>query len=186
MKAEETLQQLKTLFGHIGEEVFIHADSTFDYPENIHIADHVYIGPEAYIWAVGGLEIGENVIIGPRVNIHTSNHRYDGATMLPYDDVSYLEPVRIEKNVWIGANVLICPGITIGEGSVIALGAVVTKDVPKGAVVGGNPARVIKMRDMAHYEKLDREGRHYLKLKNAGKINPIFIRRPPAPGNEEP
>lgn len=171
------LKRLRSKFASIGENVRIDISSTFGNPENIKIADNVYIGPEAYIWAVGGLDIHENVILGPRVTIHTSNHRYEGATMLPYDGVSYLNPVIIEKNVWIGSNVLICPGVKIGEGSVIAMGAVVTKDVPRCSIVGGNPAAVIKKRDIERYQQLDNEKMYYLKIKNEGKVYTTFVRK---------
>jgi len=147
------------------KNIAIASSSTFDHAENIIWHDNIYIGPMAYIWAIGGLEIHENVIIGPRVTIHTSNHNYEQAELLPYDTHSQLAKVTIEKNVWIGDNVMIVPGICIGEGSIVAMGSVVTKDVPAGSVIGGNPAKIIKKRDMEHYHKLDEEKKHYLRHK---------------------
>ncbi|WP_069472604.1 acyltransferase [Candidatus Marithrix sp. Canyon 246] len=156
---------LKRRLGISKKNIDITANSTFGNYENIIWHDNIYIDPMAYIWAVGGLEICENVIIGPRVTIHTSNHRYEDATMLPYDGYSYKKKVTIEKNVWIGDGTFIVPGVTIGEGSIVAMGSVVTKDVPKYSLVGGNPARVIKERNIKKYKELDKKERHYMKLR---------------------
>lgn len=139
-------------------------------PERVEIGSHVYIGPKALIAADGGLTIGNGVIIGPSVTILTSTHRYEGAEALPYDSVTLLRPVVIEPNVWIGANVSLVPGVRIGEGAIVAMGAVVTRDIPAGAVVGGNPARILKQRDMEHYAKIKASGHIYLDLKARGQV----------------
>ena len=89
--------------------------------------------------------------------------------MLPYDDIYLVEDVHIGKNVWIGADVTIMPGVHIGDGAVIAACACVTKDVPKMAVVGGCPAKIIKYRDEERYHELEQEGKIYLTLKSQGK-----------------
>ncbi len=157
------------------KNIEITANSTFGNHENIIWHDNIYIGPMAYIWAVGGLEICENVILGPRVTIHTSNHRYEDATMLPYDGYSYAKKVTIEKNVWIGDSSMIAPGVTIGEGSIVAMGSVVTKDVPKYSIVGGNPAKVIKQRDIEKYQELDKNKMYYMRLKKENKVEWKFI-----------
>jgi maltose O-acetyltransferase len=78
---------------------------------------------------------------------------------LPYDKVRIKKAVVIEDCVWIGESVCIVPGVTIGEGAIVAMGSVVTRDVPPLAVVGGAPARVIKMRDAEIYWKLKSEGK---------------------------
>lgn len=123
----------------------------------------------------GGLVIGDNTIIGPRVTIHTVNHRYENATMLPYDNYSYLKPVVIGRNVWIGDHVLICPGSKIGEGAVVAMGSVVSGEIPRLAVVAGNPAKIIKYRDENRYEDLDKNEKYYLQEKNNQKIKSNYI-----------
>jgi acetyltransferase-like isoleucine patch superfamily enzyme len=161
---------LKKKFKKIGTNVMITACSSFAYPEKIIINNHVYIGPKAFIVAYGGLTIEENVIIGPMVTIHTSNHRYENATMLPYDGYTYIKPVKIKSNVWIGANVTICPGVTIEEGAVVAMGSVVTKNIPKFAVVGGNPAKIIKMRNNILYNTLVDQQQFYMKLKKSKQV----------------
>lgn len=166
---------LRRKLGLKRKNIEVSPGSIFSDPENIIWHDNIYIGPFAFICAVGGLEIGDNVIIGPRVTIHTSNHRYENATMLPYDGVSYLQKVTIEKNVWIGDGVMIVPGVTVGEGAVIAMGSVVTRDVPKFALVGGNPARVLKERDRQKYQELDDKGMHYFRLKKENKVVNQYI-----------
>lgn len=167
----------KRKFKHLGKNVVLPLKGTFYYQQNMSIADHVYIGPEPYIFARGGISIETNVILAPRVTIHTTNHNYDSDKMLPYDNNSFLAPVKIEKNVWIGSDVIICPGVTIGEGSVVAMGSVVTKDIPKLSIVGGNPAQIIKSRDPEIYKKLDQNEQYYLKLKYDGKINSHYIEK---------
>lgn len=153
-----------------GHHVEITKDSVFGDAENISLGNYVYIGPEAYFWGVGGITIDDNVVIGPRVTILSSNHRYEGAEAIPYDGTTLLGPVRIFSHVWIGACSLVVPSVSIGEGSVIAMGSVVTKDVPPCAVVGGNPAVIIKYREREAYERLKREGKFYLEMKAKGQI----------------
>lgn len=134
------------------------------FPDKIIFEGYAYIGPNAKFWGEGKLIIKDNVIIGPNITIMTSNHDYNG-TKLPYDSTNILGNVTIEENVWIGANVNIVPGITIGEGSIVAMGAVVTKNIPKCSVVGGNPAKVIKNRDVQEYNNLKKQDALYLKNK---------------------
>jgi maltose O-acetyltransferase len=157
-------------FKRRGHHVEITRDSVFGDCDNISLGNYVYIGPEAYFWGVGGITIDDHVIIGPRVTILSSNHRYEGAEAIPYDGTTILGPVRICSHVWVGACALIVPAVCIGEGSVIAMGSVVTKDVPSCAVVGGNPATIIKYRDRDLFERLKREGKFYLEMKAKGTI----------------
>lgn len=135
---------------------------------NLVLGEHIYIGPEAWFSLRGKCRIGSGTIFGPRCKIHTSNHRYEG-TMLPYDHIYTVKDVVIGENVWIGADVSIMPGVTIGEGAVIAACSCVTKDVPPMAVVGGNPMRIIKYRDAENYNRLKAEGQIYMALKAQGK-----------------
>jgi len=118
------------------------------------VGNDVRIGEKSYIQAKGGLTIGDNVKIGPQVLIWTSYHNYYAPEKLPYDHKEINRPVTINDNVWIGTRAAIIPGVTIGEGAVIGMCSVVTKDVPPCAVVGGNPAKVLKYRDIEVYNKL--------------------------------
>lgn len=93
-----------------------------------------------------GTHIGDNVMMGPDVVILTSNHNYIRVD-IPMNEQGYsFHPVYIGDDVWIGTRVIILPGVKIGNGAIVAAGAVVTKDVPDFAIVGGCPARVIKIR----------------------------------------
>lgn len=133
--------------------------------KGLELGDYIYIGPNSSIWATGGIKIESNVIIGPRVTIHSSNHNYENCELLPYDKITILKPVKICSHVWIGDNVMICPGVTIGEGSIVAMGSVVTKDVEALSVVGGNPAKLIKKRACSNFAELVNNEQFYLKQK---------------------
>lgn len=158
-------------FGSVGVG-FQYNGGYFGCPENIYIGDYVYIGPNAYFAGRGGILIDDGTIFGPRVTIRTSNHRYDGAELrsLPFDDVAVLKSVKIGKNVWIGDLAVICPGVSIGEGVIVGIGAVVSKDVEPLSIVAGNPARVVKKRDPARYAELKKADKIYWKERCAGRM----------------
>ena len=109
-----------------------------DFPKQLTIGQRVFINHSFTAMSIGGITLEDNVQIGPHVTIVTDNHDFDNRYVLK------CKSVRVCKNAWIGANVTIMPGVTVGESAVIAGGAVVTKDVPPNTVVGGNPAKVIK------------------------------------------
>jgi chloramphenicol O-acetyltransferase type B len=108
----------------------------------------------------GYLEIGDNFRSAPGCVIVTRNHSYDDGDAIPYDDTYTRKDVIIGDNVWFGVNVIVVPGVKIGEGAIIQAGSTVVDDVPKGAIVGGHPAEIISYRDMDHYEKLKMEGKY--------------------------
>jgi acetyltransferase-like isoleucine patch superfamily enzyme len=105
----------------------------------------------------GGVKIGKYFHPGRGLTIFSINHNYNNANMIPYDSTVIEKSVIIKDFVWCGANVTIVPGVTIGEGVVIGAGSVVTKDVPDYAIVGGNPATVIKYRNIKEFKKLKEE-----------------------------
>ena len=145
-------------FKSCGKNVTFCSGSIFQNIRNISIGNHVRIGEKCrFSGTTGGITIGNNVAFGPEVTIWSSNHNYYSPELLPYDHTTIPKPVTIEDNVWVCARAIISPGVTIGEGAVIAMGAVVVKDVPPGAVVGGNPATVLKYRDMEKYNQLKKE-----------------------------
>lgn len=137
---------------------------------NITFDEYVYIGPGSHIHGKGGVEIGSNTVIGPRLTIHSSNHNYIEPELLPYDGITVLKKVIIGNNVWIGDSVFVCPGVSIGDGAVIAMGSVVTKDVPRLAIVGGNPAKIISYRNENNYKELVENNKYYLINKRSGMI----------------
>ncbi|MDE6691318.1 MAG: sugar O-acetyltransferase, partial [Clostridia bacterium] len=112
-----------------------------DYVLNITVGKNVFINSGCCFQDQGGIEIGDNVLIGQQVVIATLDHDLNPekrANMLPAS-------VKIGNCVWVGAHATILSGVTIGDGAVIAAGAVVTKDVPANTVVGGVPAKIIKI-----------------------------------------
>jgi acetyltransferase-like isoleucine patch superfamily enzyme len=109
----------------------------------IRVGSNVSLAAYVHMWGEGGITIGDRVMIGTHSSISTITHDYGEELM--YKTV-VLRPVRIEDDVWISSNAVILPGVTIGQGSVVGAGAVVTKDVPARAIVAGVPARVIKLR----------------------------------------
>ena len=148
-----------------GDGCGIAGRNDFVFPERITLGHHVHIEGGGYFNGQGGLTIGDHVIFAPGVAVMTSMHRYKGATMVPYDEVDLLRPVTIERFVWVGMRAMILPGVTLREGTIVGAGAVVTKSHPRGAILGGNPAVQIGTRDMAAFQAMVDEGRHYLKLK---------------------
>jgi acetyltransferase-like isoleucine patch superfamily enzyme len=100
-----------------------------------------------FIDALGGVSIGENVIIGPNVVIHSANHRFNDLDTPIMRQGHDCAAVTIEDDCWIGANVVILPGVHVGRGCVVGAGSVVTKSLPAFSVVVGNPAVVKKFRN---------------------------------------
>jgi acetyltransferase-like isoleucine patch superfamily enzyme len=109
---------------------------------DIRLGRNVFINQNCTFYDLGGLTIGDDVMIGPNVSLITSGHPLD--PLLRRRCVT-AKPIVIERNAWIAAGATIIGGVTVGENAVVAAGAVVTKDVPANTLVGGNPARVIRV-----------------------------------------
>lgn len=116
-----------------------------DCGRNIHVGKNVFINSGCKFQDQGGIDIGDGALIGHNVVLATLNH---GLTQETRHDL-VPAPIRIGKDVWIGSNSTILPGVTIGDGAIVAAGAVVTKDVPSHTIVGGIPARIIRKIDPA-------------------------------------
>jgi len=110
------------------------------------LGDCSFIGPNAVIGASGGISIGRDVLIGPNVVISSENHIFEDAEDLIREQEVYRSGVVIGNDCWIASRVVILDGVTIGQGTVVAAGAVVTSDIPSMSVVAGAPARVIRKR----------------------------------------
>ncbi len=142
----------KSMFLKCGKNVLIERNGRFT-AHNIEIGNHVFIGADAMILSSKAkVYIGDHTMFGPRVTVITGNHRTDikGVFMdeisdkdkHPNDD----QDIIFEGDNWVGANVTILKGVTIGKGAVVGAGSIVVKDVPPYSIVGGIPAKVLKMR----------------------------------------
>lgn len=133
---------LEELFGRKLEDVRILTPFTCDFGNRVKFGKGVFINHSAILSASGGIEFEDGIMAAPGLKIATINHDMDDRHLT----YTYGK-VIVKKNAWLGLNVTICPGVTIGKYAVVAAGAVVTKEVPDYAVVGGVPAKVIKMLD---------------------------------------
>lgn len=132
---------------------------------NLQLNDFIHIGEGVKIHCEGSVKIGRGSILGPRVKIYSANHRFRNANAIPYDSLYEIKPVVIGENVWIGAEVIIVPGASIGEGVIIGAGTVVTGTVPSYSIIGGNPGKIIGKRDEREYLENKKNDNIYLKLK---------------------
>lgn len=131
---------LAELLGSLGEDADIRPTFRCDLGFTTHIGARTYVNFGAVFLDIGGITIGEDVQIGPNVQLLTSTHPIDPVTRR--EGWESAEPIVIGDNVWLGGGVIVCPGVTIGENTVIGAGSVVTKDVQSDVIAAGNPARV--------------------------------------------
>lgn len=125
----------------VGEGVVIRAPFHCDYGSNIRIGKDSFLNFHCVILDVVEVSIGERTQIGPATQIYAADHPRDPAVRR--DGLEFGRPVRIGDDVWIGGGAILLPGVTVGDGAVIGAGSVVTRDVPAGATVVGNPARAL-------------------------------------------
>jgi len=132
----------------IGKYAIIRPSNIYGGPigEGLTMGDNSNIGPYNYIGCSGKITIGNNVMLAPRVSIYAENHVFDHPELLIRDQGVEKKEVIIEDDCWIAANSIILAGVTIGQGSVVAAGSVVTENVPAYSVVAGVPAKFIKSR----------------------------------------
>lgn len=128
------------------ENVTVFTPVYINYGKGITIGKNVFINFDCTFLSLGGITIEDDVLIGPKVSLITENHPLEPQHRKGLTGKSII----IKKNTWIGANVTILPGVTVGENSVVAAGAVVSKDVPENTIVGGIPAKIIKTIDSVH------------------------------------
>ena len=138
---EEVVRLFSQLIGRPVDEGFCLFPPFYtDYGQNIIIGKNVFFNTSCHFQDQGGITIGDGAQIGHNVVLATLNHCEDPARR----SQTIPAPIVIGKNVWIGANATVTPGVTIGDNAIVAAGAVVTRDVPANTVVGGVPARVIR------------------------------------------
>lgn len=138
---KQTRQIVSEIIGQeLDESVEIRLPFQTDFGANIHLGKNVYINNGSMFTDMGGIYLDDNVLIGPNVTIVSVNHQMEPDNRRNL----VLKPVHIEKNAWLGAGVIVTPGVTIGENAVVGAGAVVTHNVEKNTVVAGVPAKIIK------------------------------------------
>jgi maltose O-acetyltransferase len=139
---EQRQHLLEELLGSVGDECYVEPPFRCDYGSNIQVGKRFYANFDCVVLDVCRVEIGRNCLLGPGVHIYTATHPLSVEKRIA--GLEYGKPVTIGDDVWIGGRAVLNPGVTVGDSSVIASGAVVTEDVSENVVVQGNPAAVVK------------------------------------------
>ena len=136
---------LAQVIGSVGEGVDIRPPLRVDYGHNITIGDGSWVNFGFTALDVAPIVIGQDVLIGPNCSLYTAIHPTEpGPRRAKWESAA---AITLGDNVWLGGSVVVCPGVTIGENSIIGAGAVVTRDIPANSIAVGNPARVIRALD---------------------------------------
>lgn len=141
-RVEERLRVLKELVPDSGREVWIEPPFRCDYGSNITIGDRVFFNFDCVILDVARVRIGAGTLFGPAVHVYAATHPMEAAVRRTLLEAG--REVDIGKDCWIGGGAIICPGVRIGDRSVIGAGSVVTRDIPPDSFAAGNPCRVIR------------------------------------------
>lgn len=136
------LKKLKLLFNRAGDNLLIEEGFRCDYGNKISFGDRVYLNVNCTFLDGGLIEIGNDVMVGPNVQLITVSHSTNPKLRL--EKTSLIDNITIGNNVWIGAGAIILAGVMLGENAVIAAGSIVNRDVEPSTLVAGNPARFIK------------------------------------------
>lgn len=134
-------QIIRELIPNASNKLYIEPPFHCDYGYNIYCGENVFFNINCVLLDSCQIKIGNNVMFGPNVNIYTATHPLDFKTRLEHE---FAKPISIGDDCWIGGNTTICPGVNIGNRTVIGAGSVVTKDIPEDCMAAGNPAKVIK------------------------------------------
>ncbi len=142
-ESEKKQKYMKEVFAECGENCYIELPFHANWGgHHLHLGDYVYANFNLTLVDDGHIYVGNHVMFGPNVMITTANHPVDPKLRLR--GLQYNKDVRIDDNAWIGAGVMILPGVHIGKNSVIGAGSVVTRDIPENVVAVGNPCRVMR------------------------------------------
>ncbi|WP_229400714.1 sugar O-acetyltransferase [Micromonospora okii] len=136
------LAALRALLGTVGEDAWVRPPFHCDYGWNIHLGPRGFVNFNAVFLDVARINIGADVQIGPNVQLLTATHPIEPGPRREKWEAA--QPITIGENVWLGGGVIVLPGVTIGDDTVVGAGAVVTRDLPANVVAVGNPARVVR------------------------------------------
>jgi maltose O-acetyltransferase len=139
---EERARLIRTLIPASGQDAWIEPPFYCDYGHNITLGDRVFFNFNCVVLDVAPVSIGSRVLFAPAVQIYAATHPLSAATRASGLELG--KPVSIGDDVWVGGGAIVCPGVRIGEGSVVAAGSVVTRNIPAGVLAAGNPCRVIR------------------------------------------
>ncbi len=144
-REEQVVERRRILTRLLGKETDVWMQPPFfcDYGTNIELGSKVFFNFNCVVLDVMRVTIGSNVLFGPAVQIYTAMHPI--SAMERREWLEYAKPVTIGSDVWVGGGAIICPGVTIGDRTVIGAGAVVTRDLPPDVFAAGNPARIVKV-----------------------------------------
>ena len=140
--AEEREALLRRVVGSMGRDVNLEPTFRCEFGRNIHLGSHVFANFDCVMLDGAPITIGDNVLLGPKIGLYTANHALDPRERA--DGACRARPITIGDDVWLGGNVTVLPGVTIGSGTVVGGGSVVTRSIPPGVIAAGNPARVIR------------------------------------------
>lgn len=152
-------QLLRTLLGHLGESGWIEAPFRCDYGANLSIGSHFYANYDCIFLDVAPITIGDHVFFGPRVCLYTAGH--PTVPEIRNLELEFGLPITIGDSVWIGGNTVVLPGVSIGDGTVVAAASVVTRDLPSGVLAAGNPCRVLRPLTDGDRDRWEGERRAY-------------------------
>lgn len=142
LQIEERERVIHQLLGKRGKNFVIEPPFYCDYGYNIEIGDNFFVNMNCVILDEAKVSFGDNVFIAPNCGFYTAGHPLDVERR--NKGLEYAYPISVGNNVWICAQVCVLPGVTIGDGTVIAAGSVVTKSIPAGVLAAGNPCKVIR------------------------------------------
>lgn len=150
---------------HVPSTCQILPSVTFVGVERLCLGEYVYIGANSFINCNGGVLIDDGVMISSFVKILSEDHVYRGANQVPFGQDMRYQEVHLCRASWIGLGAIVLPGVNVGEGAIVAAGTVLTRNVPSGVIVGGNPARIIGQRSDSLWKKAIEEKNYYLKYR---------------------
>lgn len=141
-QAEERASILKELIPNAKEGLWLQPPFYCDYGSNMHIGEKVFFNFNCVVLDVMRVTIGDRTLFGPNVQIYTATHPMSHEERA--SGVEFAKPITIGDDVWVGGSAVICPGVNIGDRSIVGAGSVVTKDIPSDVFAGGNPCKVIR------------------------------------------